>query len=230
MSTNNFLFNFNVKNEDDVQRVYATSTKRSFAGLIDCFIVLFLRAFFLQVLYNIFFQELIYKFLNDFEANFGTREPKGTPEHVQFSMHHSIFIYAIILIFLTILIGAIYHAYFNSSSWQATIGKRIAKVITTDNNSEKVSFINGIYHYFLTLIPIIFIIIAFIYSQKNGLTIFEAFAKNHTLTILGLLVLIATHAGTFNKKKINFFDYLMKFEFHCGRTEQKMPWTKLTNK
>ena len=227
MSTNNFLFNFNVKNEDVVQQIYATSTKRSFAGAIDCFIVLFLRAFFLQVVNNIFFQKLIYKFLNDFEETFGTREPKGTPEHVQFVMHHSIFIYAIMLIFLTILIGAIYHAYFNSSSWQATIGKRIAKVITTNNNSEKVSFINGIYHYFLTLIPVIFIIIAFIYSQKNGLTIFEAFAKNHTMTILGLLVLIATHTGPFNKKKINFFDYLMKFEFHCGRTEQKMPWTKI---
>lgn len=226
MSTNNFLFNFNVKNEDVDQHVYATSTKRSFAGLIDCFIVLFLRAFFLQVLNNIFFQDLIYKFLNDFEANFGTREPKGTHEHVQFVMNHSIFIYTIIIIFLTILIGAIYHAYFNSSSWQATIGKRIAKVITTNNNSEKISFMNGIYHYFLTLIPIIFIIIAFIYSQKNGLTIFEAFAKNHTLTFMGFLLLIASHSGAFNKKKINFFDYLMKFEFHCGRTENKMPWTK----
>jgi uncharacterized RDD family membrane protein YckC len=227
MSTNNFLFNFSVKNEDVTQQVYATSTRRSLAVAIDCIIVLFLRAFFLQIINNIFFQKLIYKFLNDFEANFGTREPKGTPEHVQFVMHHSIFIYTIILIFLTILIGAIYHAYFNSSSWQATIGKRIAKVITTNNNSEKISFINGIYHYFLTLIPIIFIIIAFIYSQKNGFTIFEAFAKNHTLTIFGLLVLIATHTGPFNKKKINFFDYLMKFEFHCGRTESKMPWTKI---
>ena len=227
MSTNNFLFNFNVKNEDAVQQVYATSTKRTLAGIIDCFIVLFLRAFFLQALNNIFFQKLIYKFLNDFEATFGTRQPKGTTEHVQFVMNHSIFIYALIMIFLTILIGAIYHAYFNSSSWQATIGKRIAKIITTDNNSKKVSFINGIYHYFLTLIPVIFIIIAFIYSQKNGLTIFEAFSKNHALTILGLLVLIATHTGPFNKKKINFFDYLMKFEFHFGRTEQKMPWTKI---
>ena len=227
MSTNNFLFNFNVKTENDVQKIYATSMRRSLAGVVDCILVLFLRAFFLQVLNNIFFQKLLLNFLDDFEKNFGTRVPKGTPEHVQFAMHHSIFIYSLIIIFLTILIGAIYHAYFNSSSWQATIGKRIAKVITTNNNSEKVSFINGIYHYFLTLIPVIFILFAFIYSQKNGYTIFEAFTKNHILTILGLLVLIATHAGPLNKKKINFFDYLMKFEFHVGRTEQKMPWTKI---
>lgn len=88
MSTNNFLFNFNVKNENVDQQVYATATKRSLAGIIDCFIVLLLRAFFLQALNNIFFQKLIYKFLNDFEATFGTREPKGTAEHVQFVMNH----------------------------------------------------------------------------------------------------------------------------------------------
>jgi uncharacterized RDD family membrane protein YckC len=226
MSTNNFLFNFNVKNDDYEQKNYAKSTRRSFASLIDFFIVLFLRASFLQILNDFYFSKLIYNFLNDFEKHFGTREPKGTQEHISFIMHHSIFTYSLIFIFITILIGGIYYAYLNSSSWQATIGKRIAKIIVVNNNSEKISFVNGIYHYFLTLIPIIFITFVLISSQKYKYDIYETFSKNHILTIVGFLILLASHGNVFNKKRVNFFDYLLKIEFHEGRTKSKTPWTK----
>jgi hypothetical protein len=85
----------------------------------------------------------------------------------------------------------------------------------------------GIYHYFLTLSPIIFIIFVLIYSQKNKYEIYDLFSKNHFLAILGLFLLIASHGNAFSKKRINLFDYLMKIEFHLGRTENKMPWTKI---
>jgi uncharacterized RDD family membrane protein YckC len=124
------------------------------------------------------------------------------------------------------LIGGIYHAYLNSSAWQSTIGKRIVGIVVVSSNGEKISFSSGIYHYFLTLTPIVFIAFIFIYATIKKIEIYEIFTKNLILTILGLFFLIASHANSFNKKKINFFDYLMKFEFHLGRTENKTPWTK----
>ena len=227
MSTNNFLFNFNVREENNEYTNYATPTKRSFSGIIDCFIVLILRALFLQTLNNVYVGEFINDFINEFEQNFGTRTPKGTVEHVEFIMNHSIFIYALIIIFITILIGGIYHAYFNSSSWQATIGKRIVGIAVVNKDGEKISFFTGICHYFLTLTPIFFLVFVFIYAQKNKFGLYEVFSKNHTLLIVGFLFLVANHASSFNRKKINFFDYLMKIEFHLGRTKPKTPWTKI---
>ncbi len=226
MSTNNFLFNFNVKAENDEQKNYAKATSKSLAGLIDFFIVLFLRACFLQILNDFYLSKLFYNFLNDFEKTFGTREPKGTNEHINFIMHHDIFIYSLILIFLTILIGTIYYSYLNSSSWQATIGKRIAKIIVVDKNSERISFSTAIYHYFLGLTPYIFIGFVLVNSHKYKYNIYEAFSKNHMLTIVGFLILLASHANIFSKKKINFFDYLLKIEFHRGKTLSKTPWSK----
>jgi uncharacterized RDD family membrane protein YckC len=227
MSTNNFLFNFNIREKDNEFTNYATPMKRSISGIIDCFIVLFLRACFLQFMSNFFVENFLNDFIAEFENKFGTRTPKGTTEHVEFIMNHSIFIYSIIIIFITILIGAIYHAYLNSSQWQATIGKRIAGIMVVGTNGEKISFFTGIFHYFLTLTPIFFVAFIFIYATINKLEIYEIFTKNHILTILGLFFLIASHANSFNKKKINFFDYLMKIEFHLGRTESKTPWTKI---
>jgi uncharacterized RDD family membrane protein YckC len=188
--------------------------------------VLFLRACFLQILNDFYLSKLFYNFLNDFENKFGTREPKGTHEHVGFVLHHPIFIYSLIIIIFVILIGAIYYSYLNSSSWQATIGKRIAKIIVVNNDSEKISFTTGIYHYLLNLIPIIFLILVLIYSQKNKYNIYETFSKNQFLTICGFLVLVASNCSFLNKKKLNFFDYLLKIEFHQGKTQSKMPWTK----
>lgn len=228
MSTNNFLFNFNVREKNNESINYATPTKRSLSAIIDCFIVLILRASFLQSLNNIYVTKFINDFINEFEQKFGTRTPKGTVEHVEFIMNHSIFIYALIIIFITVLIGGIYHAYFNSSNWQATIGKRIIGVMIVNKDGEKISFFTGICHYFLTLTPIFFVVFVFIYAQKNKLELYEVFSKNHALLIFGFLFLVANHASSFNRKKINFFDYLMKIEFHLGRTTPKTPWTKIS--
>ncbi len=227
MSTNNFLFNFNVREKNNEYANYASPTERSISGIIDCFIVLFLRACFLQLLSNFFVENFLNDFINEFENKFGTRTPKGTTEHVEFIMNHSIFFYSIIIIFITILIGGIYHAYLNSSAWSATIGKRIVGIIVVSSNGEKISFSTGIYHYFLTLTPIFFIFSIFAYATINKREIYEIFTTNHILSILGLLFLVASHSSSFNKKKINFFDYLMKIEFNLGRTKNKMPWTKI---
>lgn len=64
---------------------------------------------------------------------------------------------ALISVFFTfigaaLLITWLYHAYFESSSWQATIGKRAMNLYVTDLNGQPISFLNATGRHFAKLI------------------------------------------------------------------------------
>ncbi|NBX52276.1 MAG: hypothetical protein EBT63_01310 [Proteobacteria bacterium] len=157
MSTNNFIFNFAVEAPNNHEKKYASYTRRTIATLIDVHIVLIIRAIFIQIVFSTFFYKIVNDFISDLDIKFGTRTPKNTPEHISFLINHPIFIYTILLVLTTILLGAFYYAYFNSSNWQATIGKRIMGIIISNNNS-RIEFSIGLFHYFLSIIPYLFVI------------------------------------------------------------------------
>lgn len=227
MNTNSFLFNFsNDKNSiEDNEIQYASPFKRSLSSTIDILIVMFIRGILLQLIGNFFFINTVKNFYTDFELKFGTKTPKGTPEHMEFIYSHTIFSQGIGILVFIILIGAVYYALFYSSKWQASIGKRIfdIKIVDKDNHG-KIKFIDGFYYYFLTIIPYFFILILFIYISKNNSSIYQVFKEIWGFTFFGILILFAVNMSNFNKKKINFFDYLMDFEFHTGKTKSKYPW------
>lgn len=55
-------------------------------------------------------------------------------------------IFAIGLVFLVIIVVAsmfLYNAIFESSKWQATIGKRVMKIIVTDEQGKRISFMRA---------------------------------------------------------------------------------------
>lgn len=222
---NNFIFNFCQKKPDDIN-IYPSPYKRSLCGMIDLMLVMFLRGVFLQAVHTFWFQEKILNFLNDFEQKFGTRTPKGTPEHIEFIQNHEFIYHSFILILITIMIGAVYYSYFNSSKWQATIGRRVFGIIVTDKNGNKVKFMDAFYHYLLSIIPYIYVFYVIIYSKKNDFDIYSTFINNKILALIGIFILFATHMNSFNAKKINLFDYLMDMEIISHRTKYKFPWGK----
>lgn len=227
MSTNSFLFNFskNKNTNDDDFTNYASPFKRSLSSAIDILIVMIIRGIVLQLIGNVFFIKTIHNFYSEFESKFGTKTPKGTPEHMEFIYSHSIFFQGISILVFIILIGAFYYAFFYSSKWQASIGKRILGIIVVDkNNQKKIKFSDGFYYYFLSIIPYFFILILFIYITKNKISIYQLFSEVWGFTFFGILILFAINMSSFNKKRINFFDYLMDFEFHIGKTKSKYPW------
>lgn len=227
MNTNSFLFNFSKdKNSiEDNQIQYASPFKRSLSSTIDILIVMIIRGLILQLIGNFFFINTIQNFYSEFESKFGTKTPKGTPEHMEFIYSHPIFSQGIAILIFIILFGAFYYAFFYSSKWQASIGKRIFGIKVVDKNSqEKIKFSDGFYYYFLTIIPYFFILILFIYISKNNSSIYQVFKEIWGFTFFGILILFAVNMSNFNKKKINFFDYLMDFEFHYGKTKSKYPW------
>lgn len=226
MSTNNFLFNFNKinsKNSSSELKV-ASVFKRGLAGIIDIHITVILMAIYLEIIFRSFYINKYYDFIVKFEETFGTKTPKNTPDHLEFIFHHEIFLWTIIVFISTIFIGAIYHAYFNSSFWQATIGKRIMKIIITNNLQQKITFGQGIFHYFLSLIPYFFIAFLVFYARKNNISIFETFNSSPKILALGIFFLAINQVNIFNKKKINFFDYIAKIEFYKSKTHFSYPW------
>lgn len=224
MSIFNFL-NFSTNLKHDNSQI-PSPFKRSNAGIIDIIIVMILRATFLIINHALWFFDSIIKFKTEFNDKYGTETPKRTIEHMEFIKNHEFFSHVLLLFFSTILVGAIYHAYFNSSKWQATIGKRIFKIKIQDKNGYPISFMDGIYHYLLSLIPYIFVIVVVIYSLKNNIEIYRVFSSSIFMLITGILILVASHLNNFNKYRINFFDYIMDFRFIIDRTTNKFPWSK----
>jgi uncharacterized RDD family membrane protein YckC len=51
-----------------------------------------------------------------------------------------------------LLITWLYHAYFESSSWQATVGKRVMNLYVTDLNGQPISFMNATGRHFAKII------------------------------------------------------------------------------
>ena len=67
------------------------------------------------------------------------------------------------LLYITCLFTTIlYHALFESSPWQATPGKRIMRIIVTDDSGEKISLVRGIIRFLLKLVSLLIFYIGFI--------------------------------------------------------------------
>ncbi|MFM7702462.1 MAG: hypothetical protein ACKO6C_03270, partial [Alphaproteobacteria bacterium] len=66
---------------------------------------MFIRGILLQLIGNFFFINTVQNFYSDFELKFGTKTPKGTPEHMEFIYSHPVFLQGIGILVFIILIG-----------------------------------------------------------------------------------------------------------------------------
>jgi uncharacterized RDD family membrane protein YckC len=53
---------------------------------------------------------------------------------------------------ISLLLSWLYHAYFESSDWQATPGKRVMSIYVTDMNSQRLSFLHATGRFFAKII------------------------------------------------------------------------------
>lgn len=53
---------------------------------------------------------------------------------------------------VALLITWLYHAYFESSSWQATPGKRVVNIYVTDLNGQQLTFLNATGRHFAKIV------------------------------------------------------------------------------
>ena len=200
--------------------------RRGMSATIDVWIVLFIRIITMQIMGDLWLNQALINFLQEFNQKFGTETVKDTPEHLQFIIHHSIFIQAIIFYFITIMVGALYHAYLNSSMWEGTIGKRLMKIKITKENDMKITFKRGLLHYFLSLMPFVFLIYLLSFQIRNDFTFYQALISSEINIFLGILFVMWVQIHVFTKKRTTAYDMICNTNMVKGKTDYKWPWSK----
>lgn len=208
---------------------YAGSIRRSAATTIDLWIVLFLRAIVMNLLGKFWLEQKILTFHQEFMDKFGTETIKNTPEHIDFVVHSSAFLCSIIFFVIVILIGAFYHAYFNSSAWCGTIGKRLMKIEIVTENEARISFWRGTSHYFLSILPLAFIAYLMSYKIRHEITFFQAITASEANVFFGIMLVLWIQIHIFTKKKTTAYDMICNTVLINGRTALKFPWGKNKN-
>lgn len=206
---------------------YATSFKRSTAAMIDIWVTLFLRAVAMQIMGSLWLKHEIIAFQAEFFQKFGTETVKNTHEHIDFVVHHKIFLYSILFYGIVLLIGAFYHAYFNSSSWSATLGKRIMKIMVVDNDGQKISLLKGLSHYLLSVLPFVYIAYLLSYQMRHSLSFYDAILASSTNVLFGIMFVLWVQIHFFTKRKTTAYDLICDTILVNGRSSAKLPWHKI---
>ncbi len=81
-------------------------------------------------------------------------------------------------IILNSVLGALYSASFESSKWQATVGKKVLGLTVADMDGERIGFPRAIFRYIpkaliITLVPIAMVVVA-LNARKKGIHDFIA--------------------------------------------------------
>ncbi len=208
---------------------YVKSSKRTSATSIDLFVVMFVRIVVAEIMGRLWVNDAMAKMMTDFSEHFGTDTIKNTPEHIQFIGSHPSFLQMIFLCFVLWLIGLLYHSILNSSSWQATIGKRLVGIMVTseDNRNGRMSFLGGVAHYILSILPIIYMLYILGLVSNQHITLFRAITFSEMNIFFGFCAIIWIQIHLFTAKKQTVYDMVCKAVFVKGRTSAKFPWSKI---
>ena len=223
MSIKDFLNN---ENNSVEKSKHPNPFKRGLSGGIDMIIVLMIRVMTIETLSYFWYHNQMIKFSQEFADKFGTQIAKRTPEHISYILHHSFFTSTLIFISLTILSGLAYYAYFNSSAWQATIGKRIMKIQMVRIDEKLINFQLATYHYILSILPFAYVLYLIVYVQRHQVTFFEAVTSSRINLFLGIIFLVWTQIQLFTRKKVTAYDLICKTLLINTRTSFKYPWSK----
>lgn len=216
----------NTNIQDEVK--YVSAFKRSSALSIDMIIVMFFRIVAAQLLGSLWINNVIQEFILDFRENFGTETISNTPEHIAFIGAHPAFTQLLLFYFIIISIGLLYHSYLNSSTWQATIGKRLLDIqVVQKENHQKIKFGTAISHYLLSILPIIFIVYLFAAMIHNHVTLFQAITSTPLNVFIGFSAIFWVQIHTFTKNKTTAYDMICKLVYIHGKSKAKLPWSKV---
>jgi uncharacterized RDD family membrane protein YckC len=207
--------------------LYADSFKRSVASMFDIIIVLILRCITLEILGRIWVDKIIIKFMADFKAEFGTEEVTNTPAHVNFILHHQFFSTMLELYFIIIMVGALYHAILNSSKWQATIGKKIMKIVIIDNSDYgEISFFKALAHYFLSVLPMVYVIYLIAFQAIYKLSFYQTIIATKYNVFFGIIFTAWLQAHLFTKNRSTAYDMILNTSMINGVTKFRFPFSK----
>lgn len=194
--------------EKTSQFSYAGAWIRGCAASIDIMVATTLRIVTAMILGNLWFNQQLANFIVDMKSKFGTDMIGHDPERIDFLLHHPILKAAILFYLVVFLVGALYHILLNSSRWQGTIGKRIMKLTLVKNDGSKLTFWTGTAHYFLSIVPWIFVLYITAYQALHNVTIYNAISDNAFNLVFGLATLAWLEIHLIIKKKTTAQDMI----------------------
>lgn len=206
---------------------FAGSVKRSLASAIDTLIVLIVRILFIEIIGKMWIEPILLKFNSEFKEKFGTETPKRTPEHIEFMYQHELFYNLFGLFIIILLIGALYHSLLNSSSWRATIGKRLMGIAIVKNNYIPLSFKRSLLHYFLSILPFFYIFYILSYQLKYNVEIYQAITASFENILCGIIFMLWLQIHLFTKNKTTAYDLICNTIFINKVFDAKTPWSKI---
>ncbi len=197
--------------------------RRSAATAIDIILVFIIRAIAIQTASIIWFSDKIITLSKDFTAFFGT-DVIDSSEKIVFIQSHPVFTDFIYLILAILFIGSLYYAYLHSSSYHATIGKRLMKVEIINSDYSKLSFFKSFIIYYTSLLPIFYITYIVMYSYSVKISLIYAMFANiyHIICTLLMVGLSAFFSAGFRRQM--GFDILFKTVYLNNATRSKYPW------
>jgi uncharacterized RDD family membrane protein YckC len=149
---------------------YASIFRRNIANFIDTIISFFTAKFIvLQTIWMTLGIKAGQEWQQEMVDKFSTNEIRNQ-NHWQFLIHHRFFVIIVIMTILFLIIGVLYHSILNSSKWQATIGKRIMGIKIYNDQLGRLSFLQALSHYLLSLTPWVVGIYFAYYQLINKIT------------------------------------------------------------
>jgi uncharacterized RDD family membrane protein YckC len=216
MSTNKYLIpDYQTSVEQDIkikaeEPNYASLLKRGISATIDTAIVMLIRITIIQIFWMISGMNLATRFILEFKEKFGA-ESIRSKDHLLFLINHDFFIFIISMALVFFFVGLFYYSFFNSSKWQATIGKKIMGIKIARINNKKITLSLALFYYFLSLLPFLFPLYFLIYESFNRINKINVnFFDNFFNIILAILAVIWMQISLLNKKKLTISDMICK--------------------
>ena len=189
---------------------YAGSLSRFFANTIDILIANIIRMIVFSILGNLLIKKNIATFWIDFKDKFNSNFIGNNPERIRFLVEHQIFKIILISLLLVFISGTLYYILFNCSKWQATIGKRLMKIIIVKDDNQRLTLMESTSHYLLSIVPWFFVFYIFAYQVIHKTSIYEAISGNVFNLIFGLVTLAWLQINLITKKRTTAADLICK--------------------
>lgn len=222
----NLAMNINLFLGKKTDAKYASMMRRTFAMAIDIFIAAFIRIVTIQICATFWINYKIVEFQTDFKNYFGTETVKNVASHRDFMIHHPLASHMTLFAAIVFFSGALYYIYLHSSSWQATIGKRIlgiSLVKTTDDS--RVTFWRALAQYLTSITPMVFLGYIFAIQTRDSISLMEAISSSTVTTILGIGFLVWIQAHLFTKNRNTAYDAICGTSVINQKTSAKFPWS-----
>ncbi len=204
--------------------IYASPMQRAIASAIDIIIVFFVRFLVLTPLGELWLKPKIVEFYQDFAINFKGEFFQKKPEHINFFLNHEIFLNLLTVYVAVLFAGAFYYAYLHSSYWQATIGKRVLRLVMIKSNGIKVSFKRALLYYFLSILPFIYVFYIALYSASYNMNLVQSITSSFVNIVLTTIFVAWMQAQFFNKKRNTICDMICLTLVKEGGVKTKYPW------